>query len=400
MTKARLIADMDDAMQFLGFANTWTQPIAGRIVMQDTGIQSPVGIKVKGPDITVIEEISGRIESLLRDVPGAASVLAERISRGYYVDVETDLVRMAEHGVTVEEAALTIRFGVGGENVVRVRQGDGAIVPFSMQYSPEYTDTLEKVRNAPVVTADGRAVPLSTVAAVSVRQRPEMIRNDDGELAGYVYIDLDGVTGAEYVANARRLLATELELPAGYSLEWTGAHRYAEEAAARLVWIVPLTVLITFVLLMLNFRSLAQSALVMLSAPFAIVGGVVLQWSQGYAVTTAVIIGYIAVLAVAVQTGIIMIEFIRDALERRTADQSYVDAVIEGSVARLRPKLMTVATTVLGLIPIMLASGSGFDITKPIAAPSVGGMVSSTVYVLFLIPCLFAIGHDLRRMRS
>jgi len=396
LTKQALVAEMDAALQIVGFVNAWTQPIAARVVMQDTGIQTPVGIKVKGPDIAVIDQIAQQIEGLLRAFPGTASVIAERISQGYYVDVEQDLERLAEQGVTVDEAALTVRFGLGGENVVGVRQSDGTTAPLSMQYSPEYIDTLEKVRNTPVITADGRSVTLGTVADVAVRKMPEMIRNDDGDLAAYIFVDLAGVTGTDYVADAQRHLAEQVELPNGYSLEWTGTHRYAEEARARLVWIVPLTALITFVLLMLTFRSLAQSLLIMLSAPFALVGGVLLQWTQGYAVTTAVIIGYIAVLAVAVQTGIIMIEFIRDALARRTAGQSYVDAVIEGSVARLRPKLMTVATTVLGLIPIMLATGSGFDITQPIAAPSVGGMVSSTIYVLFLIPCLFAIAHDFR----
>ena len=396
MTKPALVAEMDAALQIVGFVNAWTQPIAARVVMQDTGIQTPVGIKVKGPDIVVIEQLAQQIEGLLRAFPGTASVIAERISQGYYVDVEQDLERLAEHGVTVDEAALTVRFGLGGENVVAVRQPDGTTAPLSMQYSPEYIDTLEKVRNTPVITADGRSVALGTVAQVAVRKMPEMIRNDDGDRAAYIFVDLAGVTGTDYVADAQRHLAEQVELPDGYSLEWTGTHRYAEEARARLVWIAPLTVFITFALLMLTFRSLAQSLLIMLSAPFALVGGVLLQWTQGYAVTTAVIIGYIAVLAVAVQTGIIMIEFIRDALARRTANQPYVEAVIEGSVARLRPKLMTVATTVLGLIPIMLATGSGFDITQPIAAPSVGGMLSSTIYVLFLIPCLFAIAHDFR----
>jgi Cu(I)/Ag(I) efflux system membrane protein CusA/SilA len=400
MTKEALIDEMDAALQVVGFENTWTQPIAGRVMMQGTGIQSPAGIKVKGPDLQTIEQIAGQIEGALRALPGTRSVVAERISQGYFIDVENDLVRMAEQGVTVGEAILTTRFGIGGENVVEIRQSDDTTVPLSLQYSPEYLDTLEKVAQTPVLTVDGRAVPLSAIADVGVRKMPEMIRDDNGELAGYIYIDLDGVTGTDYVAGARRHLAATLELPDGYSLEWTGTHRYAEEARARLIWIIPLTMLITFLLLMLTFRSLPQTLLIMLSAPFALVGGVFLQWTQGYAVTTAVIIGYIAVLAVAVQTGIIMIEFIRDALDRRSQDQSYVDAVIQGSVARLRPKLMTVATTVLGLIPIMLATGSGFDITQPIAAPSVGGMVSSTLYVLFLIPCLFAIGDDWRRRRA
>jgi len=400
LSKQALVEEMDAALQIVGFENTWTQPIAGRVMMQDTGIQSPVGIKVKGPDLQVIEQLASQIESMLRTVPGTRSVVAERISQGYFIDVRNDFVRMAEHGVTVEEAILTTRFGIGGENVAELRQADDTTVPLSIQYSPEYIDTLEKVRQTPVVTSDGRAVPLGSIADVRVQKMPEMIRDDNGDPAGYIYIDLAGVTGTDYVGEARRHIASMLELPSGYSLEWTGTHRYAEDARARLIWIIPLTVLITFFLLMLAFRSLPQTMLIMLSAPFALVGGVFLQWSQGYAVTTAVIIGYIAVLAVAVQTGIIMIEFIRDALDQRKDDQSYIDAVIQGSVARLRPKLMTVATTVLGLIPIMLATGSGFDITQPIAAPSVGGMVSSTLYVLFLIPCLFAIGNDWQRRRA
>jgi copper/silver efflux system protein len=395
-TKERLVAEMDAAMQMVGFANAWTQPIAGRIAMQDTGIQTPVGIKVRGPDLVVIAEISGQVESALRTFPGTKSVIAERVSEGFYVDVENDLSRLAEHGVTVDDATLTARFAIGGENVVAVAQADGTVVPLSIQYSPEYIDTLDKIRNVPVISAGGKSVPLHAVADVAVRELPEMIRNDNGDRAGYVYVDLQGVTGVDYVSRAQPYLAEQLALPEGYSLEWTGAHRYAEEAKERLWIVVPVTLLITFVLLMLAFRSWAETALIMLSAPFALVGGVLLQWFQGYPITTAVIIGYVAVLAIAVQTGIIMIEFIRDSLARRTAEGPYVDAVIEGSVARLRPKLMTVATTVLGLIPIMLASGSGLDVTQPIAAPSVGGMISSTIYVLFLIPCLFAIGHDLR----
>jgi Cu(I)/Ag(I) efflux system membrane protein CusA/SilA len=397
MTKAKLIAELDGALQIVGYVNSWTQPIAGRVIMQDTGIQSPVGIKVKGAEIPVIENISQQIESLLRDFPGTAGVIAERISEGYYVDVQNDLQGLAEQGVKVDEAMLTVRFGIGGENVVNIPQADNTVVPLSMQYSPEYIDTLGKVGRTPVMTVDGRSVPLNTIADVAVRKMPEMIRNDNGDLAGYIYINLQNITSADYVNAARDYLAENLSLPPGYSLEWTGTYRYAEEAQARLAWIVPLTLVIMFVLLMLAFKSLFESALILLSAPFALIGGVVLQWALGFTLTTAVVIGYIAVLAVAIQTGILMIEFIRDALMNKSADQSYMDAVVDGSVARLRPKLMTVATTVLGLLPIILASGSGMDITQPIAAPSIGGMVSSTIYVLFLIPCLFAIGEDLRK---
>ena len=399
MTKAALVAEMDEALRITGYVNTWTQPIAGRVMMQDTGIQTPVGIKVRGPDIAQLEVLSSLIEGLLRGFPGTQSVIAERISRGYYVDVQQDLERMAEHGVTVDEAMLTVRHAIGGENVASVKQPDNSSIPLAVQYSPEYVDTLQKIRTVPVVTGDGRSVPLGQIADVSVRQMPEMLRNDNGDLAGYIYVDLEGVTAADYVDAARPFLADNLELPTGYSVEWTGTHRYAAEARSQLVFIVPLTLIIVFVLLMMTFRSVASSVLIMFSAPFALVGGLLLQRMQGYAMTTAVIIGYISLLAVAVQTGIIMVVFIRQALANRTEGQSYADAVVEGSVARLRPKLMTVATTVLGLIPIMLATGSGMDITKPIATPTFGGMISSTVYVLFLIPCLFMVGDDFRRMR-
>ena len=397
MTKDRLIAEMNAAMQIVGYVNSWTQPINTRVMMQDTGIQTPVGIKVKGKELAVVEEIAQNIETLLKQFPGTQAVIAERISRGYFVDAQLDLERMAEHGVTVDEAMPTVRFAIGGDNVVGIREPDKTIVPLAIQYSAEYIDTLAKVRNTPVVTDGGRSVPLGDIANVAVREAPEMIRNDNGDLAGYIYVYLGDITGPEYVERAREYLSTRLTMPAGYSMEWTGLYQYAEDARSKLQVVVPITLAIMFALLLLAFRSVADSSLIMLSAPFALVGGIFLQWALGYSMTTAVIIGYVSLFAVAIQTGIIMIEFIREALARRTAEQSYMDAVVEGSAMRLRPKLMTVATTVLGLLPIMFATGSGLDITKPIATPTFGGMISSTIYVLFLIPCLFAIGEDIRR---
>ena len=396
MTRERLVAEMNEVMQVVGYSNSWTQPINTRVMMQDTGIQTPVGIKVKGPELSQIENVGRQVEALLKGLPGTQAVIAERISRGYFVDVKLDLERMAAHGVSVDEAMPTVQFAIGGDNVVGIRQPDKTVVPLAIQYAPEYVDTLAKVRGTPVVTADGRAVALSEIADVAVREAPEMIRNDNGELAGYIYVYLKDITAPEYVDGARARLQQELALPAGYSLEWTGLYQYAQEARATLNVVVPITLGIMFILLMMTFRSIADSAIIMLSAPLALVGGALLQWYQGYSMTTAVIIGYVSLFAVAIQTGIIMIEFIREALAQRTVHQSYMDAVVEGSVARLRPKLMTVATTVLGLLPIMFATGSGMDITKPIATPTFGGMITSTLYVLFLIPCLFAIGEDIR----
>jgi Cu(I)/Ag(I) efflux system membrane protein CusA/SilA len=397
MTKDKLVAEMNQAMQVVGYVNSWSQPISTRVMMQDTGIQTPVGIKVKGKDLTMVQEIAQQVEALLRDFPGTQSVIAERISQGYFVDAQLDLERMAEQGVTVDEALPTVRFAIGGDNVVNIRQTDQTVVPLAIQYSPEYIDTLEKVKNTAVVTGDGRSVPLSAIADVDVREAPEMIRNDNGELAGYVYVYLRDVTAPEYVERAQEYLRTNLMMPPGYTTEWTGLYQYAQDAQSKLRVVVPITLAIMFILLLMAFRSMADTSLIMLSAPFALVGGVLLQWQHGFSMTTAVIIGYVSLFAVAIQTGIIMIEFIREALANRTTEQSYVDAVIEGSVARLRPKLMTVATTVLGLLPIMFSSGSGMDITQPIATPTFGGMISSTIYVLFLIPCLFAIGDDIRR---
>ena len=400
VTKDKLVAEMDKAMNIIGYVNTWVQPIRARVMMQGTGIQTPVGIKVKGPDFSTIEEVSQQIEALLKAIPGTKSVIAERISAGYYVDVQNDLERMAEHGVRVDEAMDTVRYAIGGDNIVAVKQANNASVPLGLQYSPEYIDTLEKVRTAPVVTADGRSIPLSEIADVAVRKMPEMIRNDNGELAGYIYVDLQNVTAPDYVEKARDVLAKNLMLPQGYSIEWTGLYQYTEAARSRLRFIVPVTLIIIFGLLVIAFRSVGESFLIMLSVPFAMCGGVFLQWILGYPMTTAVIVGYISLFAIAVQTGIIMVIFIRDALARRTAGESYIEAVIDGSAARLRPKLMTVGAVILSLLPIAFSTRPGMDIMKPIAAPSIGGMVSSTIHVLFMTPCLFAIVEDVRQRRQ
>ena len=262
---------------------------------------------------------------------------------------------MAARGVTVDEAMATVRYGIGGDNIAGVKQPDNTIIPLSVQYSPEYLDTLDKVKNTPVATADGRSVPLRDVADVSIRKMPEMIRNDNGNLAGYIYVDPQDMTGPDYVDRAQAYLAKSLTLPAGYSVEWTGLYQYAAAARVRMRLIVPLTLVIIFGLLLVAFRSVAESVLILLSVPFAMVGGVFLQWMLGYAMTTAVIVGYISLFAVAVQTGIIMVIFIHGALGHRKEGQSYVDAVIDGSAARLRPKLMTVAAIVLSLLPVMFA---------------------------------------------
>jgi Cu(I)/Ag(I) efflux system membrane protein CusA/SilA len=399
MTREKVVAEMDRAMQIVGYVNTWVQPIRARVMMQTTGIQTPVGVKVKGPAVAEIERISQQVEQALRDVPETKYVLAERISEGYYTDVQYQLAKLAEHGVTADEAMLAVRYGIGGDNLIGLKQPDNTVVPLAVQYSAEYLDSLAKVGSTPVMGANG-PVALGQLGNVSVRKLPEMLRNDNGVLSGYIYVDITGITATDYVRKAREHLAQTVSLPTGYSLEWTGLYEYTTAAGSRLRIIIPLTLAIIFGLLVLAFRSVSEAFLVALSVPFAMAGGVFLQWALGYAMTTAVIIGYISVFAVAVQTGIIMVIFIREALAAKPAEESLVDAVIAGSTARLRPKLMTVATIILSLSLIPLSSGPGMEIMKPIAAPSIGGMITSTLHVLFMTPCLFVISDDVRRWWS
>ena len=400
LTKQQLIAEMDTAMQVIGYVNTWVQPIGARIAMQSSGIQTAVGIKVRGSDLATIESVAREIEGLLQIFPHTKSVIAERISSGSFIDTRFDPVRMAKHGIAADDAMLTARYAIGGDNVVAIRDGNNLQVPLSIQYAPEYIDTLAKIRGSPVVTSAGRSVAIEEIADVAVRKMPEMVRNDDGELTGYVFVDAGDFNPTEYVEKARSFLQKNLVLPPGIALQWTGEHEDTARVRSRLATILPLTLLLMFALLVAAFRSVRDSALIMLSVPFAFVGAVALQAALGYPTTTAVIVGYFALFAVAVQTGIIMIIFIRQALARRAAEDTAMDAVIAGSVARLRPKLMTVACTTLSLLPIMLIDGPGMEIMKPIAAPTVGGMISSAIYVLFLIPCLFAVGQDISRVRS
>jgi Cu(I)/Ag(I) efflux system membrane protein CusA/SilA len=397
LTREELVLEMDAALKITGYVNSWTQPIAARVLMQDTGIQTAVGVKVRGPDVRRVEELAREIEGVLRELPGTSSVIAERISDGYFVDAEYDLARLATAGVALEDVNATMRYGVSGENLLTLRDADGATIPLSVQYAPEYTDSIQKLRTLPVVTRDGRTIALGEVADVAVERLPEMLRNDNGQLAAYVYVYVNSMSAPEYVNRARTHLAERIALPPGYSVEWTGTYQFEQQARARLAVVVPVTLVIILGLLLLAFRSLATSLLVMLSVPFALIGGVLLQWWLGFPLTTAVIIGYVALFAVAIQTGIIMIVFIRQALERRAVETSFVDAVIEGSAARLRPKLMTVAATALSLLPIMFAHEQGMELAQPIATPTIGGMATSVIYVLVLLPCLYVIGEDLRR---
>ena len=345
----------------------------------------------------MLEALGQELETVLRTVPATQSVIAERISSGYFIDTRLDPVRLARFGIGAEDALLTTRYAISGDNAVVLKDHNSQSHPLSLQYAPEYIDTLAKIRETPVVVAGQRSVALGEIAEVAVSKMPEMLRSENGVLTSYVYVDIGNASATDYVDQTQRLLAEKIELPAGYSLEWTGEHQNVARSHAQLKWVVPAALAIIFILLILAFRSLTDGLIIMLAVPFAFVGAVLLQAALGYSMTTAVIIGYIALFAVAIQTGIIMIIFIRQALARRSDDAGYMEAVIEGSVARLRPKLMTVACATLSLLPIMFLNGPGVEIMRPIATPTIGGMLSSSIYVLFLIPCLFAVGQDIER---
>ncbi len=404
MTKDKLIDEMNEEMKVTGFINAWTQPIRARVDMQTTGIQSPVGIKVMGKNLKNIEDISKEIESLLKDFPGTKSVIAERISDGYFIDVKFDYDLLAEHGISVDDAVLYVQYALGGENVGILKTSDGP-VPLNIQYTVDYIDTVEKVKNLMIVAPGGKVVPLSEVALVETVKIPEMIRNENGELTGYVYIDTASTNDSLYVEQASNFLAEKLSLPNGYRIEWSGQFMYQVRAWKRLLIIVPLVMITIVVLLAMTFRSFWEAVLIMVSIPFALVGGIWLQWLIGYPLTTAVQIGYIALYGVAAQTGIIMVLFLNRSLEEKlklgeTGLKAIETAALDGATLRLRPKLMTVSTSILSLLPVMISSGQGLEIMKPMAVPTMGGMLTSAIHVLFFTPCLFVVIKSIELKRK
>ncbi|MGE3344436.1 MAG: efflux RND transporter permease subunit, partial [Vicinamibacterales bacterium] len=403
VTYEQLQADMDAALQFPGFPNVWTQPIRNRLDMLSTGIKTPVGIKVFGADLKVIEGIGQQIEQILREVPGTRSAYAERVTQGYFTDIRINRSAIARYGLTVESVQDVIQSALGGENVTQTVEGRERY-PVNVRYARAFRDDLPAIERVLVRTPSGANVPLGQLADVSLTTGPAMVRDEDGQLAGYVYIDTDTRDVGGYVEAARAAVAERVALPAGYALQWTGQYEFQVRARERLTVIVPIVFFVIFILLYLTFRSASEATIVMLSVVYAMTGGVILQWLLGYNFSVAVWVGYIALYGVAVQTGVVMVVYLHEALDRRlqqgselTADE-LLRATIDGSVLRLRPKLMTVTVVMASLVPIMWSTGVGSDIMKPIAAPIIGGMITSTIHVLIITPVIFYI-MKLRALR-
>ena len=405
MTIEKLIEEMDRAIKFPGVTNAWTMPIKTRVDMLSTGIKTPVGIKVAGDDLETLEELGKKIEAVVRDIPGTLSVYSERVVGGNYLDYEIDRLEAARYGLTVGDVQDIIQSAIGGMNITTTIEGLERY-PVNLRYGRELRDDLSKLRRILIPTPSGAQIPITQVARISIKKGPPSIKSENARLNAWIYVDIKDIDVGTYVKNAKAVLAEKITIPAGYSITWSGQYEYMERAKERLKLVVPLTLAIIFLLLYFNFSSIVESAIIMLSLPFALVGGVWLMYLLGYNMSVAVGVGFIALAGVAAETGVVMLIYLDHAYEKRyysgrmnTIEDLHA-AIVEGAAERVRPKMMTVLATIGGLVPIMWGTGTGSQVMKRIAAPMVGGMVSATVLTLVVIPAVYALwkGRGLRKM--
>lgn len=396
MTIQKLIAELDQAVRLPGVTNAWTMPIKTRIDMLSTGIKTPVGLKVAGPDLEILQQLGEQIEAILRNEPGTLSVFAERVVGGNYLDFDINRREIARYGLTVGDVQDVIQSAIGGRNVTFTVEGLERY-PVNLRYSRELRDNLPMLRRVLVPTPTGAQVPLSQLADLQIRKGPPSIKSENARLNAWIYVDLEGVDVGTWVTKARKTLASELELPAGYSLSWSGQYEYMERAAQRLRVVVPITIGVIFLLLYLNFRDLSDTLIVMLTLPFGLIGGVWLLWLLDYDLSVAVGVGFIALAGVSAELGVILLVFLEEAVSRFKREGrlntrgDLLAAVREGAGLRVRPIMMTVTSTIVGLLPIMWGSGTGSETMRRIAAPMVGGLVSATMLTLVVIPVIFAL---------
>ncbi len=426
MTMEKLVAELDAALQFPGIANAWTMPIKARIDMLATGIRTPIGIKVFGKDITEIERVAKDVEAAVKRVPGTTSAYAERLTGGYYIDIEPDRAALARYGLSVGDLQDVVGTALGGEMVTTTVQGlerYGVVVRYPRDFRSDPAAIASQVlvplmASAPAQvsaamgdsgrtakTLSAAMVPLGQVAQVKLVKGPPNIRTENALLAAYIYVDIRDRDIGGYVEEAQKAVRESVQFPPGYFVTWSGQFEYLERAKRKLTIVVPVTLLIIFLLLYFNFRRISDTLIVMLSVPFALVGGVWLMYLLGYNLSVAVAVGFIALLGVAAETGVVMLIYLDQALEKRRAathaltTQDVHEAIMEGAVDRVRPKMMTVVAIMAGLLPIMWSTGTGSEVMRPIAAPMIGGMISSTVLTLIVIPAIYAVvkGHLLKR---
>ena len=391
MTPEKLVDELDRTVKVPGLSNVWVPPIRNRLDMLSTGIKTPVGVKISGPDLGQIDKVATQVEAAVKTVPGVTSALAERLIGGRYIDVDIDRLAAARYGLAVADIQSIVSTAVGGENVGEVIAGRERF-PINIRYPREIRDSLEKLRELPVVTERGAQIQLADVAHITIADGPPMIRSENARLAGYVYVDIRDTDLHSAVQAMQRAVAQKVTLPAGYSIAWSGQFEYLERAAAKLRTVIPVTLVVIFVLLFLTFNSVGDALLLMSTVPFALIGGFWFIWMLGHAVSVATAVGFIALAGVAAEFGVVMLLYLKGALNRRLdageplTETLLLDAIREGAVQRVRPKAMTVAVVLAGLIPIMVGHGAGSEVMQRIAAPMVGGMITAPILSMLVIP--------------
>jgi len=401
MTQDKLVDELDRVVKVPGVANIWVPPIRNRIDMLATGIKSPVGVKVAGSDLAVIDHVTGEIEKALKDVPGVSSALAERLTGGRYVDVTINRDAAARFGMNIADVQSVITSAVGGDNIGETVEGLQRF-PINLRYPREIRDSLEKLRVLPIITEKGARLVLSDVADIRITDGPPMLRSENARLSGWVYVDIRGRDLKSAVQDMQRVVAEKVQMPPGYSISWSGQFEFLERATAKLKVVVPFTLLIIFVLLYLTFKRFDDALLIMTTLPFALVGGIWLLYLLGYNLSVAGAVGFIALAGVSAEFGVIMLLYLKHAWDARVAQgkithADLLDAILDGAVLRVRPKAMTVAVILAGLLPIMFGSGTGSEVMQRIAAPMVGGMITAPLLSMFVIPAAYLLMRGRKR---
>jgi Cu(I)/Ag(I) efflux system membrane protein CusA/SilA len=396
LTIDELIEDLDQAIRFPGVTNAWTMPIKTRMDMLSTGIKTPIGIKLMGPDLEVLSELGSRIEAVARDIPGTLSAYSERVTGGNYLDFNIRRDEIARHGLTVGDVQDVIMTAIGGMNVTSTVEGLERY-PVNVRYNRELRDNIDRLKRVLVSAPTGAQVPLTQLADISIHKGPAGIKSENARRSAWIYIDLKGIDIGSYVKSAKEVVGREISLPTGYSIVWTGQFEYMEKARKTLNIIVPVTLMVIFILLYVHFKNVIEAMIVMASLPFALVGGVWLIYLLGYNLSVAVAVGFIALAGLAAETGVVMLVYLDESFNRRRVEgrlngpEDLKATIIEGAVERVRPKLMTVSTTLIGLLPVMIGTETGSQVMKRIAGPMVGGLISSTVLTLVIIPAAYYI---------
>ncbi|QGN38213.1 efflux RND transporter permease subunit [Klebsiella oxytoca] len=399
MTMDKLISELDNAVKVPGIANVWVPPIRNRLDMLATGIKSPVGIKVNGNNLAEIEKTAGEIERIVRNVPGVTSALAERLDGGRYIDITIDRVKAARYGVSVKELQSVVASVVGGDNIGETIEGRERY-PISVRYPREMRDSLQKLRELPVVTSSGAQVALSELADIAITDGPPMLKSENARLSDWIYVDIRGRDLKSAVDEMQSEVNKQVKLPEGISLTWSGQYEYLERATAKLKIVLPFTLLIIFILLYVTFSGVKDALLIMGTLPFSLVGGVWLLWLLDYNLSVAAAVGFIALAGVAAEFGVIMVLYLNQAIAKRRGqldERVLNEAIHEGAVLRVRPKVMTVATIMAGLLPIMWGGGTGSEVMQRIAAPMIGGMITAPLLSMLVIPAVYLLTHRNKR---